>query len=93
MPSRALRPPVLTVRWHRRLALEHLRRLIAINTQNPPGNELKTAQYFDSVFAAMPGVERHVLESGNGRANFVARLRAHASPPNVRCSSWATWTW
>jgi acetylornithine deacetylase/succinyl-diaminopimelate desuccinylase-like protein len=83
-------------------ALEHLRRLIGINTQNPPGNELKTAQYFDSVFAAMPGVERHVLESGNGRANFVARLRAtrptkrpvlimgHMDVVNVDSTKWIT---
>ncbi|MES2522793.1 MAG: M20/M25/M40 family metallo-hydrolase [Gemmatimonadota bacterium] len=59
-----------------RVAQEHLTRLIAINTQNPPGNELKTAQYFDSVFATIPGVERHVLPAGEGRANFIARLRA-----------------
>ncbi len=59
-----------------RAALEHLTRLIALNTQNPPGNELLTARYFDSVFAAIPGVERHVLPVANGRANFVARLRA-----------------
>jgi acetylornithine deacetylase/succinyl-diaminopimelate desuccinylase-like protein len=59
-----------------RASQEHLTRLIAINTQNPPGNELKTAQYFDSVFATMPGVERHVLPAGEGRANFIARLRA-----------------
>ncbi|MEO7520212.1 MAG: M20/M25/M40 family metallo-hydrolase [Gemmatimonas sp.] len=59
-----------------RASLEHLSRLIAINTQNPPGNELKTAQYFDSVFALMPGVERHILPAAEGRANFIARLRA-----------------
>ena len=54
----------------------HLRRLIALDTQNPPGNELLTARYFDSVFKAMPGVETRVLEAAEGRANFVARLRA-----------------
>lgn len=59
--------------------LTHLKALIGRNTQNPPGNELLTAQYFDSVFAGIPGVERHILpagEAGSGRANFVARLRA-----------------
>ena len=54
----------------------HLTRLIAINTQNPPGNEIATARYFDSVFRAIPGVETRILDAGNGRANFVARLRA-----------------
>jgi acetylornithine deacetylase/succinyl-diaminopimelate desuccinylase-like protein len=56
--------------------LAHLQALIGRDTQNPPGNELLTAQYFDSVFARIPGVERHILPAGDGRANFVARLRA-----------------
>ena len=54
----------------------HLVRLIGINTQNPPGNEIATARYFDSVFRGIPGVESRILDVGNGRANFVARLRA-----------------
>jgi acetylornithine deacetylase/succinyl-diaminopimelate desuccinylase-like protein len=54
----------------------HLGNLIRIDTQNPPGNELRTALYFDSVFRGVPGVETRVVEVGNGRANFVARLRA-----------------
>lgn len=54
----------------------HLRALIRLDTQNPPGNEMITARYFDSVFARMPGVERRIIDVGNGRANFVARLRA-----------------
>jgi len=59
-----------------RASLAHLTALIGLDTQNPPGNELLTAQYFDKLFSAMPGVERHVLPVTNGRANFVARLRA-----------------
>jgi acetylornithine deacetylase/succinyl-diaminopimelate desuccinylase-like protein len=54
----------------------HLMALIAINTQNPPGNEIATARYFDSVFKNIPGVETRILDVGEGRANFVARLRA-----------------
>src|ERR671916_1562403 len=54
----------------------HLRNLIRLNTQNPPGNEMLVARYLDSVFKQIPGVETHVLPVGNGRANFVARLRA-----------------
>ena len=58
--------------------LRHLENLIRIDTRNPPGNELATALYFDSVLAAVPGVERHVLRDPDDptRANFVARLRA-----------------
>src|SRR5262245_40252459 len=33
----------------------------------------------EALFAGVPGVETHVLDAGDGRANFVARLRA-ASP-------------
>ena len=54
----------------------HLRALVGLDTQNPPGNEMITARYFDSVFARIPGVERHIIDVGGGRANFVARLRA-----------------
>jgi acetylornithine deacetylase/succinyl-diaminopimelate desuccinylase-like protein len=54
----------------------HLRNLVRLDTQNPPGREILTARYFDSVFARIPGVERRIIEAGNERAFFVARLRA-----------------
>lgn len=57
-------------------ARRHLEALIRINTENPPGNELAAARYFDSVFATLPGVSREILEAAEGRANFVARLQA-----------------
>lgn len=56
--------------------LERLQELVRLDTRNPPGNELLTARWFDSLFATVPGIERHVLEVGEGRANFIARLRA-----------------
>ncbi|MFN2564139.1 MAG: M20/M25/M40 family metallo-hydrolase [Gemmatimonadaceae bacterium] len=59
-----------------RATREHLERLIRLNTQNPPGNELLAARYFDSVFKQIPGVETHVLVAAPNRANFIARLRA-----------------
>ncbi|MDQ3605220.1 MAG: M20/M25/M40 family metallo-hydrolase [Gemmatimonadota bacterium] len=59
-----------------RVTLTHLQELIRRDTQNPPGNELLTAQYFDSIFRGVPGIETHVLEVAENRANFVARLRA-----------------
>lgn len=59
---------------------EHLRRLIALDTQNPPGNEIVAARYLESQLRGVPGVETHVLDPGDGRANFVARLSA----PNGR---------
>jgi acetylornithine deacetylase/succinyl-diaminopimelate desuccinylase-like protein len=57
-------------------ALQRLQELIRIDTQNPPGNERRTALYLDSIFRAAGGFETHVLDAGDGRANFIARLRA-----------------
>lgn len=58
--------------------LEHLQNLIRINTENPPGNEIRTAMYFDSVLSKVPGVETRIVRvpGDSLRANFVARLRA-----------------
>jgi len=73
---RALAPAGFDRAAAQRMTQAHLTRLIGINTQNPPGNEIATARYFDSVFTGIPGVETRILDAGNGRANFVARLRA-----------------
>lgn len=56
--------------------LERLEALIRLDTRNPPGNELLAARWFDSLFATVPGIERHLLPAAEGRANFIARLRA-----------------
>jgi acetylornithine deacetylase/succinyl-diaminopimelate desuccinylase-like protein len=60
----------------RRDARAHLEALIRLDTQNPPGNERLTAAYFDSVLSGVPGIETRILDVGDGRANFLARLRA-----------------
>ncbi|HUO51386.1 MAG TPA: M20/M25/M40 family metallo-hydrolase [Gemmatimonadaceae bacterium] len=54
--------------------VQHLQRMIRINTSNPPGNELPVAQYIDSVLKAA-GIETHLFEPTPGRAAFVARLK------------------
>jgi acetylornithine deacetylase/succinyl-diaminopimelate desuccinylase-like protein len=53
-----------------------LKQLIALDTQNPPGNEIRVAAHLDTLLRDVPGIETHVLDPGDGRANFVARLRA-----------------
>lgn len=53
-----------------------LEKLVGLDTQNPPGNEMLTAQYLDSLLRGLPGVETRILEAAPGRANFYARLRA-----------------
>src|SRR3990170_4638943 len=59
-----------------RETLTHLEALIALDTQNPPGNEIVVAKYLDAQLRKVPGIETHILDPGDGRANFVARLRA-----------------
>ncbi|HUF29699.1 MAG TPA: M20/M25/M40 family metallo-hydrolase [Gemmatimonadaceae bacterium] len=69
-------PPGYNRASGQRDARAHLAALIRLDTQNPPGNEMRTAEYFDSVLTRIPGIETRILDVGNGRANFVARLRA-----------------
>ena len=53
-----------------------LERLISLDTQNPPGNEVLVARELDGFLRGVPGIEVRVLDPGDGRANFIARLRA-----------------
>lgn len=74
--------------WAAQRTRLHLSELISIDTANgrapvagdsrPDGNELAAARWFAEHLAALDGVELHVLDAGDGRGNFVARLRAPA---------------
>jgi acetylornithine deacetylase/succinyl-diaminopimelate desuccinylase-like protein len=55
----------LAVRWER----EYLR----IDTSNPPGNELCSANFFKAIFDA-EGIPNQVFEFAPGRANILARI-------------------
>jgi acetylornithine deacetylase/succinyl-diaminopimelate desuccinylase-like protein len=48
--------------------------LIAIDTSNPPGDEIKVAQYLKALLA-QEGIAGEIYEPAPGRANFVARLK------------------
>jgi acetylornithine deacetylase/succinyl-diaminopimelate desuccinylase-like protein len=54
--------------------LEHLQRMIRLNSSNPPGNEMPVARYLDSTLKAA-GVETFLYEPAPGRAAFVARIK------------------
>ena len=54
----------------------HLEGLVALDTRNPPGNELLTAEYLAGVLQGRPGMAVTIVDVGDGRANLVARLRA-----------------
>lgn len=53
-----------------------LKELVALDTQNPPGNEVLVARRLDQFLRGVPGIETRILDPGDGRANFIARLRA-----------------
>ena len=52
------------------------KQLVALDTQNPPGNEILVARHLEGFLRGVPGIETRILDPGDGRANFVARLRA-----------------
>jgi acetylornithine deacetylase/succinyl-diaminopimelate desuccinylase-like protein len=53
-----------------------LKELVALDTQNPPGNEILVARHLDRFLRGVPGIETRILDPGDSRANFIARLRA-----------------
>jgi acetylornithine deacetylase/succinyl-diaminopimelate desuccinylase-like protein len=55
-------------------AVSLLRRYIQIDTTNPPGNELKAAQFFKEIFDR-EGIEARIIESAPGRGNIYARIK------------------
>ena len=65
-----------------REAVEHLQRLIRINTVNPPGNEMAVARHLDATLRGA-GIETHLFEPTPGRAALVARLRGTGAKPPV----------
>jgi len=58
----------------RRETVDHLQKMIRMNTVNPPGNEIQVARYLDSTLKAA-GIETHLFEPAPGRAALVARLK------------------
>ena len=59
-------------------AVSLLSRYIQIDTTNPPGNEIKAAQFFKEIFDR-EGIEARIIESDPGRGNIYARLRGDGS--------------
>ena len=59
-------------------AVALLSRYIQIDTTNPPGNEIKAAQFLKAIFDR-EGIEARIIESAPGRGNIYARLRGNGS--------------
>ncbi len=75
--------PARPINWDS-LAAEAVRNLsayLAINTTNPPGNELAAARFFQQLLQR-EGIEAQILdtvEMGPGRANLYARLHSRGT--------------
>jgi acetylornithine deacetylase/succinyl-diaminopimelate desuccinylase-like protein len=63
-------------------ALAVLADYLRIDTTNPPGNEIKAAQFFKAIFDR-EGIESQIFESAPGRANIYARLKGDGSKKAV----------
>jgi acetylornithine deacetylase/succinyl-diaminopimelate desuccinylase-like protein len=59
-------------------ALQFLTELVKLDTSNPPGNEIKAANYIRSVLDK-EGISAEIFESAPGRASLVARLKGNGS--------------
>jgi acetylornithine deacetylase/succinyl-diaminopimelate desuccinylase-like protein len=59
-------------------AVSTLTRYIQIDTTNPPGNEIKAAQFFKEIFDRAE-IEARIIESAPGRGNIFARLRGNGT--------------
>src|ERR1700730_3746193 len=59
-------------------AVRFLTDLVKIDTSNPPGNEVKAANYIKAVLDK-EGIASEIFESAPGRGNIVARLKGNGS--------------
>src|SRR2546429_8171838 len=56
--------------------VKFLAELVKIDASNPPGNEVRAAEYIKTVLAA-EGISAQIYESAPGRGNVVARLKGN----------------
>tara|TARA_R110002110_G_scaffold147129_2_gene337508 strand:- start:213815 stop:214375 length:561 start_codon:yes stop_codon:yes gene_type:complete len=64
------------------IALERLMEYVGINTVNPPGNEIRGAEFFAEIFEE-EGIPYEMVESAPGRGNIWARLEGGDEPALV----------
>lgn len=61
-------------------AVQDLTAYIRVDTINPPGNEIRAANWYAEIFKA-EGIAYEIAESAPGRANIFARLKGQGSEP------------
>ena len=63
-------------------AVQKLTAYIAVNTTDPPGNEVRAEQWYAKIFQA-EGIPFEIAESASGRGNIVARMKGTGSQPEL----------
>jgi acetylornithine deacetylase/succinyl-diaminopimelate desuccinylase-like protein len=61
-------------------AVQKLSAYVRVDTTNPPGNEIRAADWYAKIFQA-EGIAYQIAESAPGRGNIVARLKGSGSEP------------
>lgn len=59
-----------------------LQEYLRIDTTNPPGNEMRTAQFLKKI-ADREGIENRIFDMGNNRANFCAVIKGDGSKKGI----------
>jgi acetylornithine deacetylase/succinyl-diaminopimelate desuccinylase-like protein len=60
--------------------ITHLRRLLRLDTRNPPGNEIRVAEYL-RLLLETEGISGEIVGPNSDRGTFIARLRGDGSEP------------
>ena len=65
------------------LAVKWMQQYLQIDTSNPPGNEMKAAEFFRGILDR-EGIENQVFEYRQGRGNIWARIPASSAGAHQR---------
>jgi acetylornithine deacetylase/succinyl-diaminopimelate desuccinylase-like protein len=60
--------------------ITHLRGLLRLDTRNPPGNEIRAAEYLRSLLEA-EGISGEIVGPSRDRGTFIARISGDGSAP------------
>jgi acetylornithine deacetylase/succinyl-diaminopimelate desuccinylase-like protein len=60
--------------------ITHVRGLLRLDTRNPPGNEVRVAEYLRALFEA-EGISGEIVGPSRDRGTFIARLKGDGSAP------------
>jgi acetylornithine deacetylase/succinyl-diaminopimelate desuccinylase-like protein len=81
MPSDSI--PADHMSRYQEMAVVHMQEYLRIDTTNPPGNELRAAEWFKMIFDA-EGIENRLIQYAPNRANIWARIPAWRMVDGVR---------